>query len=311
MRPSDDMLPGHGEPPAPRDERGGRDAPELSPGRRIGGIAAHLAVRLLVLLVFATVMGATGITGTDGTPTERGTALATGCARVGPVSASGLGWWWRCEATISWADGRTEQRTFKYSDLTPDNTTTPAPVERRELDNRGSNVVVSSAGEWAPLGWALFAPLLGLALLGVRLPSRDAERRRRARLGIWPPALLAAGWWLVVAGGLGSGRLDLLGWVPVVVVVAGHVFLAVGALFALARRRHGYPDVEPPVPVGGRLARANLLLVLGVLGLGGALLSGQALLGVLALAALPVVALGFGLRTRLVAGRLRALRPAH
>lgn len=309
MAPSDDMLPGHTEPRrAPRepDDSAGR-------GRRFGYIASQIVVRLLVLLVFHTVMGATGITTTDGTPTERGTALATRCEQVGPVSMSGLGWWWVCDATVTWADGGSEQRTFKFSDLTPDNRTTPAPVERRELDNRGSNVVIADPTAPAALGWALFVPLLGLAFLGVRIPGipprgPDPERRRRARLGIWPPAILAAGWWLVIAGGLGSGRLDVLPWLPVVVIVAGHVFLAVGAAFAIARRRHGYPDREPPVAVGGLLLRANLLLGLGVLGVLGGLLSGQSPAGIAALTALPLVAAGFGVRGRLVAGRLRALR---
>ncbi|MFR9731818.1 DUF6346 domain-containing protein [Saccharopolyspora sp. MS10] len=291
-------------------------APEhrVSTGWRIGRLAAEIVVRLLVLLVFHTTMGATGITTTDGVPTERGTARATDCERAGPVSMSGLGFWWTCEATVTWADGRSEQRTFKFSDLTPDNRTAPAPVERRELDNRGSNVVIADAGSFAPLGWALFVPLLGLAFVGVRLPipprGPDPERRGRARLAVWPPALLAAGWWLVIAGGLGHGRLAVLTWLPVVVIVAGHALLAVGAGFAINRRRHGYPEFEPPVRVGGRLFRANLLLTLGILGLGLGLVSGQEPLGIAALTALPVAALGLGARSRLVVRRIQAEQQA-
>lgn len=105
--PSDDMLPGFtSRQHAPQEE------PSTSPNRawRLAYIASQVLVRLLVLAVFHTVMGATGIMATDGTPTDRGTALATRYERVGPVSMSGLGWWWTCEATITWADGSTEDR---------------------------------------------------------------------------------------------------------------------------------------------------------------------------------------------------------
>ncbi|WP_460962191.1 DUF6346 domain-containing protein [Parasphingorhabdus pacifica] len=276
---------------------------------------SQVVVRLLVLAVFHTVMGATGTMATDGTPTDRGTALATRCEHVGPISMSGLGWWWTCDATITWTNGSTDEHSFKFSDLTPHNYTSPAPVERRELDNRGSNVVVDDPAPYSALGWALFMPLLGLALVGFRIPgipprSPDGERRRRSRRQIWPPAVLAAGWWLVIAGGLGSGHLSVLTWLPMVVIIAGHAFLAVGAALAVSRQRSGYPDRELPVAVSGRLFRANLLLLLGGLGLTAGVLSGQALLGTAALTALPIVAVAFGARGRLVAGRIWQLQEA-
>ncbi|WP_460960681.1 DUF6346 domain-containing protein [Parasphingorhabdus pacifica] len=59
-------------------------------------MASQVLVRLLVLAVLHTVMGATGTMATDGTPADRGTALATRRESVGPVSMSGLGWWWTC-----------------------------------------------------------------------------------------------------------------------------------------------------------------------------------------------------------------------
>lgn len=308
--PSDDMLPGFTDRQHSLPEK-----PPTSPNRawRIGYIASQIVVRLLVLAVFHTVMGATGIMTTDGTPTDRGTALATRCEHVGPVSMSGLGWWWTCEATITWTDGSTDEHSFTFSDLTPQNYTTPAPVERRELDNRGSNVVVAEPAPYSALGWALFIPLLGLALVGFRIPGipprgPDQERRRRSRLQVWPPAVLAAGWWLVIAGGMGSGHLSILTWLPMMVIIAGHAFLAAGAGLAISRQRSGYPDRELPASAGGRLLRANLLLLLGGLGLAAGLLSGQPLPGVAALTALPVVAVAFGARGRLIAKRLRQLQ---
>ncbi|QUG99508.1 hypothetical protein HUO13_00650 [Saccharopolyspora erythraea] len=295
-----------------------RDEPTTTPSDRawrVGYIVSQVLVRFLVLAVFHTVMGATGIMTTDGTPTERGTALANRCELAGPVSMSGLGWWWDCDATITWADGDAEERSFKFSDLTPRNYTTPAPVVRRELDNRGSNVVVDEPAPHSALGWALFIPLLGLALVGFRIPgipplrpAEHRERRRRSRLQTWPPAVLAAGWWLVIAGGLGHGHLDALTWVPVAVIIAGHAFLAVGAALAVSRRRGGYPDRQPPIALGGRQFRANLLLVVGALGVAAGLLSGQPPTGLAALTALPLVAVAFGVRGRLVAGRIQQLQ---
>lgn len=307
---SDDMLPGYGQPrpephQAPPDTRGR--------GRRIAHITSQIVIRILIVAVFHTVMGATGTETVEGTLTKRGTALADQCEHVGPLSFdSGIGWWWSCDATITWPDGSTEQQPFKFSELTPENYTTPEPVVLREKDNRGSSVVLDETAEYANLGWALLIPLIFLFIVGIQVPGLprgypDREQRRRERLYVWPPAVLAAGWWLVIAGGLGYGHLTTLTYLPVTTIVIGHGVLAVGASMAVTRRQNQYPDRQPPTFVGNRQRRANWLLILGTLGLLPALLSDQPALGTLALTAFPLVALGFGLRGRLVSTRIRQL----
>nr|WP_228046058.1 DUF6346 domain-containing protein [Saccharopolyspora sp. HNM0983] len=303
------MLPGYGEPrpeppQAPPDTRGR--------GRRIAHISSQILIRFLVLALFYTVTGATGSLMSDGAPTERGTALADECDYVGPLSISGLGWWWSCDATITWPDGSTQQQPFQFSFLTPENYTTPQPVVRHELDNRGSNIVVDEPTPYAALGWALFIPLIGMVLTGIQVPGLPRgypgrEQRRRERLHVWPPAVLAAGWWLVIAGGLGHGHLTTLTYLPITTIVIGHGVLAIGASMAVTRRQNQYPDREVPTSVGNRARRANALLILGTLGLLAALSTDETARGTLALTAFPLIALGFGLRGHLVSTRIRRL----
>nr|WP_228046060.1 DUF6346 domain-containing protein [Saccharopolyspora sp. HNM0983] len=306
------MLPGYGEPrpeppQAPPDTRGR--------GRRIAHISSQILIRFLLAALFYTATGVTGTSAVDGAPTERGTALADECDYVGPLSLSGLGWWWSCDATITWPDGSTQQQPFKFSQLTPENHTTPQPVVRRELDNSGSNIVVDEPVPYAALGWALFIPLIGFTFVGIRLPFiapgyPNREQCRRARLQVWPPAVLAAGWWLVIAGGLGHGHLTALTYLPMTAIVLGHGVLAAGAWLALLRRRDGYPDREPRVTARNHTRRANALLILGTLGLLAALSTDETARGTLALTAFPLIALGFGLRGHLVSTRIRRLNQA-
>ncbi|MBE9373426.1 hypothetical protein IQ251_03090 [Saccharopolyspora sp. HNM0983] len=268
------------------------------------------------MAVFHTVMGATGTETVEGTLTKRGTALADHCERVGPLSLdSGFGWWWSCDATVTWPDGSTQEQPFKFSELTPENYTTPEPVVLREKDNRGDNIVLDETAEYAELGWALLIPLIFLFIVGVQVPGLprgypDREQRRRERLHVWPPAVLAAGWWLVIAGGLGHGHLTTLTFLPMIAIVIGHGVLAAGASMAVTRRQNQYPDREVPTSVGNRARRANALLILGTLGLLAALSTDETARGTLALTAFPLIALGFGLRGHLVSTRIRRLNQA-
>ncbi|MCI2418639.1 DUF6346 domain-containing protein [Saccharopolyspora sp. K220] len=250
--------------------------------RRAVRIGAHVLVRVLVALVLLTVLGATGMTATDGAATKHGTATATSCARVGPVSTSGLGFWWSCDAVVSWSDGSETRWHFSNSALTPDEPR--KPVVRRESD-RGSDVVVAEPTPYAALGWALLLPLLGLAFLGVRIPPSIPEQR-----SLLP--VLGAGWWLVIAGGIGHSARPTLG---LLLIIAGHVVLVVAAVLTVGRRRNGYPPREAPVKFAQRARYSWTLLLAGCCGIALALLFSPTWTGIMTLVALPVVSLGAGI----------------
>ncbi|GAA4619325.1 DUF6346 domain-containing protein [Saccharopolyspora hordei] len=279
---------------------------------RTAFVASQVLVRVVIALVCYTVFVLTGAVASDGAVTDRGTALATHCERVGPISRSGLGWYWSCEAEVTWSDGRTTREEFPSSQLTPRNTTEPAPVVHRDVRDAADQVVVDAPRPFAVLGWVMLVALTGLLVHGVWVPGvppmpadRRAERRRRVRLQWWQPLAAPIGWGLLVAGGLGAASPTASG-LSVLAIVLGFGALVTAWAVSLNRRRKGV--VEPrelPPELTARWGKVGgWLLVLGgiaaVAGLGTTLPDPVGVVGVLAL---PCAVIAVGWRVKVVASR--------
>jgi hypothetical protein len=83
-------------------------------------VVAAVAVFLLLLL-FTTVFSLYKGTRTGYlSPQERPAVAQVGaCQRLGPVSADGFGYWWKCRVTARVADGRTVETVVDRSTVTP------------------------------------------------------------------------------------------------------------------------------------------------------------------------------------------------
>lgn len=291
---------------------------ETGSGWRFAYVLSQVAVRVVVVLVLFTVWGASSVASGHGTVVDRGSAVASSCDRVGPVSTSGVGWWWKCEAAVTWSDGDTSTESFSFSGLTPENETVPVDVERREWDKRGSAVLLSGPAPYSSFGAALMIPLLGVALVGTRVPGvpplaqqERAERRRRLRYLAWQPLLLPVGWAMVLGGGVTAGSL---GGAAVLPIVVGHALLAVGVGVAVTRRRHGIgsPSWWPQTRISAGMSWGKTLVGIGVLGLLVSLLAiSSGWQAVLSAALVPAAVVAFGIRLLLVARRYWASSEPH
>ncbi|QGK70893.1 hypothetical protein GIY23_16450 [Allosaccharopolyspora coralli] len=210
---------------------------------RVTHVLTQVFVRVLLALIIMTVLSGTAMTSIDGSVRRVGTATAVDCTRIGPVSTSGLGWWWQCDGVITWEDGAREQHRFNGFMLTPADITQPVAVEYRDGNGMSGAVSLRDA-PYGAFGYALFVPLVALWLLGFRVPGvppmgsvERAERRRRLRLSVWTPLVAPMGWALVVSGGLGTVEIGGAG--PTLVIMVGCLSLAGGALVTIDRRRRG------------------------------------------------------------------------
>ncbi|WP_344129874.1 DUF6346 domain-containing protein [Saccharopolyspora halophila] len=278
-------------------------------------VAAQTVLRALVLVILYAVFVNTGSLAADGIVTKRGTALATACERVGPLSRSGLGWYWQCEGKITWQDGKQGTSTFTGSDLTPSNKTEPAPVAWREIRNRGHQITVEKPRPFVTFGRLMVVPLFGLAVFGARIPGvpplptdERTEYRRKRRLQLWQPLMIPVGWGLLVAGGLATAAPAVIPGMAVVTLVVAYVALIVMWALSRNRARKGFP--EPTLlssdSQSACLAGGHFLRVLGGLGVifGGILGFGN-WLGVLGVVAIPLALVTFGQRLLLVTNRHR------
>ncbi|TDD85658.1 hypothetical protein E1202_20445 [Saccharopolyspora karakumensis] len=282
---------------------------------RAGYVAWQVVVRLVALALCYTVFAVSGALSSDGVVTQRGTALATRCERVGPVSSSGLGWYWRCDAAITWDDGSTGETVFKQSELTPRNHAEPAPVAWREVDNSGHMITAERPKPFAGFGWAMMIPLLGVAIMGVEIPGprspfaeQWAGRRRTTRLQLWQPLALPVGWGLLIAGGLATAAPAVVPGLAVITLLLGHFALAAAVVMGINRRRHGLeppPLISPERQVTCERA-GNRLRWIGSAGTLLGLVAGFGnWLGVLGAVAIPLAVLAFGQRLLLIADRHR------
>ena len=286
--------------------------PPAEGGARRGTyLTAQVLVRVVLALVTYTVFVGTGALASDGVVAQRGTAQAVDCERVGPISRSGLGWYWSCDAEITWADGSTGRSSFQASDLTPESRTEPVPVVRKEVRNRGDMVDVDKQRPLAGLGWALYIPLLGTTLAGFRVPGvprRSAHQRvrdRERRLQWWQPLALPIGWGLVFAGGFARADQAFRSW-SVFTIVLGYAALAAGWFIWVYRRRDQQP--APPQPSPQQLTTVStwgrrVCWVGGALALVGLIAGMSSWPGVIGLLAVPACVVVVGTRLVVVARR--------
>jgi hypothetical protein len=119
------------------------------------------------------------------------------CRRLGPVSADGFGYWWKCQVTVRVADGRVVNTTVDHSIVTPADA--GRPVDFRESCKRGGTTGCSygrptgrgwkvAVGalvlvEWCVLAFCAFMVLLLLVrgVLGRRGYNALYDRLSRGR----------------------------------------------------------------------------------------------------------------------------------
>lgn len=108
---------------------------------------------------------------------NRGTAVARTCEYGGPFESGSIGWWWTCQADVTWQDGTHESRTFRNSQLTGDDIGRPVDVVERRISQgkgKGSHLSVYRSSFEPNIFWGvvLMVPLVaggGLAVLVVLL----------------------------------------------------------------------------------------------------------------------------------------------
>ncbi|MER6988728.1 DUF6346 domain-containing protein [Saccharopolyspora hirsuta] len=288
------------------------DLPGVERFWRVTYVVSQVLVRALLALVLFTVGVNMGVLNADGAVARSGTALAAHCERVGPVSRSGLGWYWSCDAQITWSDGEVTRKTFRNSELTPENQTRPAPVVYRKAARGGDFIAVDAPRPFAGLGYSLFVALTFATFYGVRIPGvppmpadRKRERRRRVRSQWWQPLALPIGWGLVIAGGLGTASAAPTAS-SVLVILLGYLALIAGWFVSQLRRKKGVvePKALPPERTR-RVGKVGSWLV--VLGGAAAVLSAVLTipdwLAVVRAVAVPLAAVAVGARLKLVADR--------
>ena len=128
-------------------------------------------------------------------------AEAGPCRREGPVSGSGFGYWWTCQAVIRRPDGATALVELRSSTLTPDDTGTRVTLEESCGAGGGCAYGRPGYGGWTVpmrlltyvIGIAVVAALV-MACAGVvhavlgppRRPTLMLARRRADELGDAP-----------------------------------------------------------------------------------------------------------------------------
>lgn len=100
------------------------------------------------------------------TVVKRGVAVARSCEFGGPFEVGSPGWWWRCQAHVTWQDGSAERREFTASQLTGDDIGREVDVVERRIakgSGKGSNREVFRADFEAKPLWG---QLITFSLMG-------------------------------------------------------------------------------------------------------------------------------------------------
>lgn len=124
-----------------------------------------------------------------------GEATVVACRRVGPVSGSGLGYWWTCTVEVRWMDGGHNRYVVPGSRFTPADRERPVAVRETARGSRGNLAVATrpvradraprvgilAAGLLTFLAGALCAvrPAVDVIRLLARAGRQGAERVRR------------------------------------------------------------------------------------------------------------------------------------
>lgn len=289
---------------------------EMTPAEKFwrgAHIVSQVLIRFVLFAVLGTALGASGSLSAGGAVTERGTAIATSCEKVGPVSFSGIGWYWECDGVITWEDGDKQEKHFTVSELTPRNLTVPAEVEFREQRNAPDKITVDKPRPYVTFGRVLFIPLVPAFIFGMWIPgippnsaAERAEHRRRTRLQLWQPLMIPVSWGVLIMGGLGTAAPAVMPGIAVVTILASYVGLVVTWIVHLQRRRHG--AAEPPTLAADDCLSCRVagrcLQGFGSVGVLLALWAGWGnWLGTLAAAGIPTAVVLFGSRLVLVANR--------
>lgn len=184
------ITPPEGPPAGPTPVQAAKPSPEVAlpvrpPIRSVRRAAADLG-----LVVAAVVLGLSALTvntvtlGTQAFESEarQGVARAVECVRYGPVSGSGFGYWYECQAEVAWNDDSRQTLSTRNSVLTPDHFGRDVRVQETRDGRRGNGFYRLDD---PPRAWGavLFLPLFLAGLLCLLRPAADVFRlvRRLAR----------------------------------------------------------------------------------------------------------------------------------
>lgn len=164
---------------------------------------AALLVGVVSLLVALTVMTVADASSGGPEAFATGTARVGQCVERGPVSVSGLGYFHRCQADVSWNDGSSSREWFPAGQLSPDDRGRAVPVFDPKLPESGvgrgspisSKPGVNDSAKWVTVGivgatalgtFGVFALLAALVnAYWVVLPGHRAFGVVSPARGVW------------------------------------------------------------------------------------------------------------------------------
>src|SRR5690606_27216942 len=120
-----------------------------------------LAAACVLVLSGLSLLTLSGEEGLDRGTGRTGTAQVVACRRVGPISGSGLGYWWTCTLEVRWDDGGQGRYVLPGSRFTPADRDRPVPVRETARGDRG-NLDVDTRPVRADR-----SPRIGLLAIGV------------------------------------------------------------------------------------------------------------------------------------------------
>lgn len=150
----------------------------MSPKARASGPSAFILiiVGIVMLLVGWTAMNFRGGAADEEDTADRGTAVGAvqKCQEVGPVSLSGVGYWWKCTVKVSPEDGDSYSQVFGGSQFEP------ADVGRNfPLVSAGRSSSTWSRADVAGNNWAVMVTAGGLVIGVVCLVMAGRKVLRR------------------------------------------------------------------------------------------------------------------------------------
>lgn len=144
------------------------------------GLALWAAVAIAGLTGFTHFKPAAATTSVS----DRGVARVADCRREGPVSVSGFGYWWLCEADVVWDSGGRQRVTVQIGQLGPDDAGRDVPVVQRLVADKASRAAAVYRADFEPsvvlglgsvLGGLGFGFLLFVIVFGSTLSATERK----------------------------------------------------------------------------------------------------------------------------------------
>lgn len=98
-----------------------------------------------------------GVSADDTADREEATATVENCEEVGPLSLSGVGYWWSCRAMVTTQEGDSYSQVFNGSQFNPDDVGSQFPIV-----NAGQDSNSWTRADLPHNNWAIVATAVGL-----------------------------------------------------------------------------------------------------------------------------------------------------